>query len=41
VVDAIKTYAGEVKSGAFPTEKESFVKQPAVEEPERASSEVA
>ncbi len=41
VVDAIKTYAGEVKSGAFPTEKESFVKRPAVEKPERASSEVA
>jgi 3-methyl-2-oxobutanoate hydroxymethyltransferase len=41
IVAAIKTYAGEVKSGAFPTEKESFVKQPTVEKPERASSEVA
>jgi 3-methyl-2-oxobutanoate hydroxymethyltransferase len=32
IVDAVRAYADEVRSGAFPTEKESFVKQPAVQE---------
>jgi len=41
VVEAIKTYADEVRSGAFPSEKESFIKQPAAPVQERASSEVA
>jgi len=29
IVEAVRQYADEVKSGAFPTEKESFVKKPA------------
>ena len=37
VIEAIKTYADEVKTGAFPTEKESFIKQPAVPQQEHAS----
>jgi 3-methyl-2-oxobutanoate hydroxymethyltransferase len=28
IVSALKTYAGEVRDGAFPTEKESFIKKP-------------
>ncbi len=33
---ALRTYADDVRSGAFPTEKESFIKKPAVQEGEVA-----
>jgi 3-methyl-2-oxobutanoate hydroxymethyltransferase len=38
ITDAIRTYADEVRAGAFPTEKESFVKQPAPQEVEQITS---
>jgi len=41
IVDALRTYASDVQGGAFPTEKESFIKQPApseVEEMKAASN---
>ncbi len=33
IVDALKVYAADVREGAFPTEKESFLKKPAEAEP--------
>ena len=39
IVGALRTYAGEVREGAFPTERESFVKKPAAEEPGARSKE--
>lgn len=38
IVDALREYAAEVASGAFPTEKESFVKPPAPQEVEEISA---
>lgn len=32
IMDALRTYAEDVRSGAFPTEKESFIKTPAAQE---------
>jgi 3-methyl-2-oxobutanoate hydroxymethyltransferase len=40
VIGALKEYAQEVKDGAFPTEKESFVKKPAQQEAERVADAV-
>ncbi len=40
VVAALKDYATEVRDGAFPTEKESFVKKPASRETERVADAV-
>jgi 3-methyl-2-oxobutanoate hydroxymethyltransferase len=40
VVNALKEYAQEVQHGAFPTEKESFVKRPANQEAERVADAV-
>lgn len=40
IKDAIRTYADEVRSGAFPTEKESFIKQPRPVESNREASSV-
>ncbi len=36
IVEALKAYAADVRDGAFPTEKESFVKQPAAAAPTEA-----
>ena len=36
ITDALRTYADDVRSGAFPTEKESFIKKPAAQESEAA-----
>jgi 3-methyl-2-oxobutanoate hydroxymethyltransferase len=41
ITEAIRSYANEVRAGAFPTEKESFVKQPTVHVQEQVASEVA
>ena len=38
VIAAVRQYADEVKSGAFPTEKESFVQKPAAEQGARESA---
>jgi 3-methyl-2-oxobutanoate hydroxymethyltransferase len=38
IVAAVRSYADEVKSGAFPTEKQSFIKQPAPQEVEQITS---
>jgi 3-methyl-2-oxobutanoate hydroxymethyltransferase len=40
IVGAVRTYAQEVQTGAFPTEKESFVKQPSSQESERPAAAV-
>ncbi len=40
IVAAVRSYADDVKSGAFPTEKQSFVKQPAAQKQEQASEVV-
>ncbi|MEO7666473.1 MAG: 3-methyl-2-oxobutanoate hydroxymethyltransferase [Dehalococcoidia bacterium] len=40
VTSALKEYAQEVQHGAFPTEKESFVKRPANQEAERVADAV-
>ncbi|HEY5639894.1 MAG TPA: 3-methyl-2-oxobutanoate hydroxymethyltransferase [Dehalococcoidia bacterium] len=37
IVEALKAYAADVRSGAFPTEKESFIKKPAATEPTEAA----
>jgi 3-methyl-2-oxobutanoate hydroxymethyltransferase len=36
ITEALRTYAEDVRSGAFPTEKESFIKKPAAQEEEPA-----
>jgi 3-methyl-2-oxobutanoate hydroxymethyltransferase len=38
IVAAVRAYAEEVRTGAFPTEKQSFVKQPAPQEIEQIAS---
>jgi 3-methyl-2-oxobutanoate hydroxymethyltransferase len=38
--DAIRTYAQEVRDGEFPTDKESFIKQPKTVESDRETSPV-
>ncbi|MEO8457136.1 MAG: 3-methyl-2-oxobutanoate hydroxymethyltransferase [Chloroflexota bacterium] len=38
ITDAIRTYADEVRAGAFPTERESFIKQPAPQEVEQITA---
>jgi 3-methyl-2-oxobutanoate hydroxymethyltransferase len=38
IVAAVRSYAEEVRTGAFPTEKQSFVKQPAPQEVEQITS---
>jgi 3-methyl-2-oxobutanoate hydroxymethyltransferase len=40
IKDAISAYAADVRSGAFPTEKESFIKQPKAVESDREASPV-
>jgi 3-methyl-2-oxobutanoate hydroxymethyltransferase len=40
IVAAVRSYAEEVRSGAFPTEKQSFIKQPAPQEVEQITSAV-
>jgi 3-methyl-2-oxobutanoate hydroxymethyltransferase len=40
IVAAVRSYAEEVRTGAFPTEKQSFVKQPAPQEVEQITSAV-
>ncbi len=40
ITNAVRTYAREVQEGSFPTEKESFIKQPAAQESEQTASRV-
>ncbi len=41
IVEALKAYSREVRDGAFPTEKESFIKPPTAREAERTTSAVS